>query len=142
MNDARSIEYRSCRESDIPAVLELWSDSTVGGSTNTTEALLTRLARDADLFILAFDGPRIIATLMGGWDGWRATMARLAVRPEYRRNGIARTLVGMVEERLILKGARRIYAASLIESDQAGRFWRSVGYTENSVVDPLAKTLR
>jgi ribosomal protein S18 acetylase RimI-like enzyme len=69
-------------------------------------------------------------------------MARLAVTPEYRRNGIASTLVTMVEERLASKGARRVYAASLIESDEAGRFWRSVGYTENSGVDPLAKDLR
>jgi ribosomal protein S18 acetylase RimI-like enzyme len=105
MKSATQIEYRSCRESDIPAVLELWSSSTVGGSTNTFEAIRTRLTRGSDLFILAFDGSRLIASLMGGWDGWRTSMARLAVVPEYRRKGIASRLVTMVEERLISKGA-------------------------------------
>ncbi len=40
----------------------------------------------------------IVATLIAAWDGWRGNMYRLAVAPELRREGIARTLVEAGEE--------------------------------------------
>jgi ribosomal protein S18 acetylase RimI-like enzyme len=43
------------------------------------------LRRDRRLFLLAWDNSRLVGSLIGGWDGWRASMARLAVDPAYRR---------------------------------------------------------
>ena len=49
--------------------------------------------RDPELFVVATDGSEVIGSLMGGWDGWRGNMYRLAVDPQHRRLGLARRLV-------------------------------------------------
>jgi len=49
----------------------------------------------------------IVGSVIGGWDGWRGNIYRLAVAPEYRRRGIARSLMKEVSQALFDKGTRR-----------------------------------
>ncbi len=137
-----AISYRACRPGDIDRVLELWKIGTQGGSTNNAAALETRLIRDRELFLLAWEGDALVGTLIGAWDGWRANMYRLAVHPDYRRRGIATELIRRVEELLLRLGATRVYALALIDSPEAGPFWSALGYAPNNEIDPLAKSLR
>jgi ribosomal protein S18 acetylase RimI-like enzyme len=72
---------------------------------------LTRLLREpAALLLVATIGDEIVGSVIGGWDGWRGNIYRLAVAPEHRRKGIARQLVEEVSTRLFAKGATRISA--------------------------------
>lgn len=136
-----AISYRPCRTEDIGRVLELWKIGARGGSTNTAGALERRLTRDCELFLLAWEGDALVGTLMGAWDGWRASMYRLVVHPDYRRLGIAAELLQRVEEMLRAMGPTRVYANTLKENPEAMSFWAAPGYAPNSEIDPLAKTL-
>ncbi len=136
-----NIEFRTCTLNDIDEVLALWAASSQGGSTNTAEAIQTFLDFDAELFILARDGDRLIGTVIAAWDGWRANFNRLAVDPDYRRHGLGRELVVRAEKLLKQRGAIRVNAAVLTDSEQAADFWRSLGYTPNTSVEPYSKTL-
>ena len=136
-----AVSYRACKPGDIERVLELWKIGAPGGSTNTRAALETRLIRDRELFLLAWDADLLAGSLIGAWDGWRANMYRLAVHPEYRRRGIGSELVRRVEERLRKLGSTRIYALALLDSPQAGRFWAALGYAPNSGIEALAKNV-
>ncbi len=137
-----AINYRACRPEDIERVLELWKIGAPGGSTNTRAALETRLIRDRELFLLAWDGNVLAGSLIGAWDGWRANMYRLAVHPEYRRRGIGGELVRRVEEIVRGAGATRIYALAIVDSPEASPFWAALGYTPNTEIEALAKTMR
>src|SRR6266581_2965739 len=111
MEGARTvtITLRACRDHDVEAVLALWQRAeAVPRPTDRSDALLRRLERDRELFVLAWDGERLVGSLMGGWDGWRGQMYRLAVDPGYRRRGIARRLVELVEACMRELGAERI----------------------------------
>jgi len=136
-----NLRYRTCSPEDIDSVLAFWNTATLGGSTNTREAIETFLDHDAELFVTVWDGDALIGTVMGAWDGCRAHFARLAVNPEYRRRGIARTLVDRAEQLLRKRGAKRIYADILKDSPEAFDFWRALGFTPNDVVAPYAKNL-
>ena len=125
-----NIQYRACTTDDIDAVLEFWRTATLGGSTN-----------NAELFFTVWDGNVLVGTVIAAWDGWRAHFARLSVKPEYRRQRIARELVERAEKLLTDRGAKRVYADILKDSPEAFDFWRSVGFTPNDVVEPYAKNI-
>jgi ribosomal protein S18 acetylase RimI-like enzyme len=126
-----AVQIRPCRASDIPAVLEFWTRTTMATAGDNPRALRLRLKRDRAIFLLAVDGTRIVGTLMGGWDGWRGTLARLAVDPEYRRRGIAKKLVSTVEQTLRTIGVTRISCLVMSSNRRARAFWRDAGYAHD-----------
>jgi ribosomal protein S18 acetylase RimI-like enzyme len=138
-----TVELRPCRDGDVEAVLALWQRAeAVPRPTDRPDALLRRLERDRDLFVLAWDGERLVGSLMGGWDGWRGQMYRLAVDPEYRRQGLARRLVDFVEERLRALGAERITSLVFVHEPGAADFWHGAGYQPDAATERYTKNLR
>ncbi|HWN90475.1 MAG TPA: GNAT family N-acetyltransferase, partial [Verrucomicrobiae bacterium] len=85
---------RKGRPEDIERVLELWRQAEATPSATDTRESLTRLLAEptAVLLVAEADG-RVVGTVIGGWDGWRGNIYRLAVLPEYRRRGIAGALM-------------------------------------------------
>ena len=127
-----AITIRACKTTDSPAVLKFWRASTGPGVTDTPAGVRRRLARDGDLFLLAVEEKQIVGSVIGGWDGWRASMARLAVARGHRRRGVAQRLVAEIERRLRRLGARRISCIVLSGNRAGRRFWESADYR----VDP------
>jgi len=84
------------------------------------------LQRDIDLLLVAECDGRIIGTVLGGWDGWRGNIYRLAVIPEYRRRGIGSALVREVENRLKSKGAQKISIMVENQDELAKDFWNAM----------------
>ena len=135
-------EIRPCRVRDIPGVLALWTRAaSMASATDNEWALRARLRRDRDLFLVALDGAELVGTVMGGWDGWRGNIYRLAVAPEHRRRGLARRLVADVERRMREAGVERITALVVTGSPEALPFWRDAGYLPDDSVQRHFKTL-
>jgi len=142
MADLTGIDFRACRSEDIEAVLSLWRRAgVVPLATDRPDALRRRLERDPQLFILAWDGTTLVGSLMGGWDGYRGQMYRLAVDPGYRRRGIARALLEAVEAELRSLGCERITSLVFKNEPGAPEFWRSTGYEHDLAIDRYAKDL-
>ncbi len=136
------IKLRPCRHEDVEAVLVLWRRAAAGPRpTDTAAALRRRLERDAELFQLAWDGERLVGSLLGGWDGWRGNLYRLAVEPAYRRRGIAQRLVAAVEAALRTKGCERITSLVFEDEPGAAEFWRGAGYEPDPATRRYAKDL-
>jgi ribosomal protein S18 acetylase RimI-like enzyme len=115
--------------SDAHDVLEFWRHSTtVASSTDDVDGIETLLAFDSDALVVARDADAVVGSLITGWDGWRASMYRLAVAPAYRRRGIARRLVAEGEARLRALGARRFHLIVQEQEETARGFWEAVGY--------------
>jgi ribosomal protein S18 acetylase RimI-like enzyme len=120
---------RAAHCGDFSAVLQLWQQ---GGATppSNSDSIdgLTRLMDTAGAVLLvATIDEEIVGSVIGGWDGWRGNIYRLAVAPEYRRRGIARSLMKEVSQALFDKGAERIGALVEHEHSWAVRFWESLG---------------
>ncbi len=116
-------------DNDLPAVLRLWQEAEVMPPGPTDSLMgLTRLIQDRSgiLLVAIIDG-RIVGSVIGGWDGWRGNIYRLAVTPAYRRRGIARELVAEISRALFAKGAERISALVEHEHAWATGFWDSLG---------------
>jgi len=139
----RRILLRPCRATDVEQVLELWRRAAAEPRvTDDPDALRRRLRRDRNLFVLAWSRERLVGSLIGGWDGWRGHMYRLAVEPACRRRGIARRLVEHVEARLRKLGAVRIDGIVVKQNRAGGVFWRELGYRHHVEVARYVKDLR
>jgi ribosomal protein S18 acetylase RimI-like enzyme len=139
----RPIRIRACTTADVAAVIDFWRRSAAAPSvTDTRAALRRRLKRDRQLFLLAWDGPTLVGSIMAGWDGWRASIARLAVHPRYRRLGLAGLLVGRAETRLRALGARRVGCVVLRDNAGARAFWKNARYRLDQPALRYVKNLR
>ena len=133
---------RDCRHEDCLAVLNLWRQAeAVPSRTDTVEELQRLVDENTGLFLVADEAGRLIGTIIGGWDGWRANMYRLAVLPEFRRRGVAGSLVAEVEQRLRAKGARRVTALVVKSEEDALAFWEAAGYEHDRRMVRFVKTL-
>jgi len=122
-----AVVIRPCRPDEGPALLDLWHHADASPSPTDTPEQVDQVIQDSAASVLvAVDDGLLVGSIIGGWDGWRGNLYRLAVLPAYRRRGVARALVAAAEERLATRGARRVSA--LVEHDHpwAVGFWDSI----------------
>ena len=128
-----STTIRPCQLTECVDVLRVWREAGVTPTaTDNVEALAAMVREQGDLFLVAEDGGEVVGTVIGGWDGWRGSIYRLAVLPAHRRRGLAGALVEAVEERLRGKGAQRLSLMVERQREGAVAFWGSLnkrGYT-------------
>ena len=118
------IEIRPCRLEECAAVLATWARAgAIPSPTDTLEELNDLVREHADALLVAIRQGSIVGSIIGGWDGWRGNIYRLAVAPEARRAGLARRLVDAAERMLVSKGARRISALVERHEAHAVGFW-------------------
>lgn len=133
-------QVRSCLPEECDQVLALWREAETRPTPTDELDELQRLARDnSDLFLIAEEEGRLIGTLIAGWDGWRAHLYRVAVKPEHQRKGVGKSLVLEAMKRLKQKGARRLSVLVVTEDAHSIGFWDSLA--DNGLApDPWPKT--
>jgi len=120
---------RAGTAADGPAVLALWlAAGGVPSVTDNDAGLDHLLDRDPDSLLLADAAGETVGSLIAAWDGWRGSFYRLAVHPDWRRQGLATALVRAGEERLRRLGAIRLTAIVTGEDRGATGLWRAAGY--------------
>lgn len=133
---------REARPEDFEAIIDLWeATDRHAGLPDRREYLATLHNFSRDLFLVAEIGGRVAGTIIGGWDGWRGHLARLATHPDYRRQGVASMLVREAEQRLFARGARRMYALVDRRNPLALPFWDAVGYGCNEQIVQYSRNL-
>jgi ribosomal protein S18 acetylase RimI-like enzyme len=120
---------RSGVAGDFPSVLELWAAAAgPTGLAETTERLSALVGTDRGALLVADAEGVPVGALIAAWDGWRGSFYRLAVRPDWRRRGLARALVREGERRLGECGAVRLTAIVADDDTVASSFWSALGY--------------
>ena len=115
------VQIRPATNADVPELLRFW----MSAAENATRPVDTAAAVDA---VIARDPDAIVGSIIAGWDGWRYHLYRLAVSPEFRRQGLGRRLLEHAEARLTALGATRIDAMVLDGNELGHSIWRSSGY--------------
>ncbi|GAB2694405.1 GNAT family N-acetyltransferase [Kitasatospora kifunensis] len=123
------LTIRPATAHEIPALLAFWARAAEGTSISDDPVGVARLIeRDPEALIVAEREGALVGTVIAGWDGWRASLYRLAVDPHQRRQGIGAALLAAAERRFEALGGRRA-DAMVLERNELGRLtWQATGY--------------
>lgn len=125
------MRIRSFELADFDDAVALWSTAEHLGPVSRDE-VEQKLRRDPQLFLVAeSDQPgdrTLVGVVMGSSDGRRGWIARLAVDPGRRGQGVGRALVEELERRFLDIGITRVNLLVLSENTAGRAFWERLGY--------------
>ena len=129
------MQIREFTEKDTREVIDLWIKCRlVVASNNPQKDIDRKLKKDRDLFLVGILDEKIIATVMGGYEGHRGWINYLAVDPRYRRDGYGRFIMQEVEERIRAKGCPKINLQVRATNKEVIRFYQSLDYADDHVI--------
>jgi len=129
------VEIRKYIEADEQQVIDLWIKcDLVVSSNNPKRDIQRKLKVDRDLFLVGILDEKVIATVMGGYEGHRGWINYLAVDPGFQGKGYGRLMMEAIEQRIRLKGCPKINLQVRATNKAVIQFYRSLGYTDDHVI--------
>ncbi|MFW6287494.1 MAG: GNAT family N-acetyltransferase [bacterium] len=138
-----SLNYRGLKISDYHHIISLW-EKTPGIGLSTADSRVnieSFLERNPGLSFVCEDENKIIGTILAGNDGRRGYIYHLAVDKEYRKSGIARTLVLQSMEQLSRIGIEKCHLFVLKNNDLGKGFWESIGWEKRKDIVAFSKNI-
>jgi len=136
------IEIRPLREQDYAGVVQVWI---IAGlpfkpqGRDAPELYAEQLHFPGSHFLGAFDGDRLVGVVFANHEGRRGWLNRLAVLPDYQRQGVAAALVEAATHWFTTQKIKLIGA--LVEADNAASlaFMASIGYKLHDDIHYLSR---
>lgn len=128
-----AFNIRAISSDDYDALVELWTASGSGFQVNgreSREALTRHFERFPHLSFAAISGGQFVGVVLGTHDGRKGWINRLAVRPEFRRRGIAQALVRACDAAIRAAGIEIVAALVESENEPSAAMFRKLGYSD------------
>jgi len=110
-------------------VVALWTECGLTQSRNNPEEDIRRkLEVNPELFLVGIINDKVVATVMGGYEGHRGWINYLAVEPSYQRRGLGRQIMREVENRLNDIGCPKINLQIRVGNREVVEFYQHIGY--------------
>lgn len=139
---------RLVTEGDYDALLALWNGAEQGRRAlnpvdDSREGIARYLRRNPkSCFVAVADGGDVVGVILAGHDGRRGIIHHLCVREDFRRRGVAKTLVSLAEDALSREGIGKVFALVFRDNDGANAFWEREGYALRTNLNYRNKSLR
>ena len=117
---------------DYEKVYELWMSCVGMGLNNlddSKEGIDKFLQRNPDTCFVAEADNHIVGVIIVGNDGRRGYIYHTAVNPQYRRQGIAKSLVETALTALQNKGINKVALVVFDRNEIGNDFWEKMGFT-------------
>ena len=137
-----TVNIREMTIDDYDALLQIWRDADLSHrpkGRDTRERIDIEMQRKDTAFIGMFESDRLIAVGLATFDGRKGWINRVAVHPDFRRQGLAAVMVGECETFLESLGAEII--SCLIEdfNTPSIELFKKLGYSYGSNVMYFSK---
>lgn len=142
----KGYELRLITIEDYDAIFALWNASeqsrrALNPVDDSREGIDRYLKRNPNTCFAAVSEGKIIGVILTGHDGRRAIVHHLSVHPDFRRMGIAESLVSTAEKALKEEGIQKVFGLVFKDNDPANSFWESQGYTLRTNLNYRNKSL-
>ena len=125
------MNVRPYEDTDERSVVRLWEEVFPDAPSWNDPAsdIRRKLGLQRELFLVAELDRAVVGTAMGGYDGHRAWVYYVVVRPAARRQGVGSALMHEVERLLRGLGAGKLNLQVRAGNDEAVAFYESLGYS-------------
>jgi ribosomal protein S18 acetylase RimI-like enzyme len=135
MMEREKLHIRPYQDRDEKDVIELWHNCNLVVPWNDPKLDIERkLKVNPDLFLVGLIEGKVIATVMGGYEGHRGWINYLAVSPEIRQKGIGQQMVEEVEAKLRKLGCPKINVQIRSLNKSVIAFYGKVGFSVDDVI--------
>ena len=135
MMEREQLHIRPYQDRDEKDVIELWHNCNLVVPWNDPKLDIERkLKVNPDLFIVGLIEGRVVATVMGGYEGHRGWINYLAVSPEIRQKGVGQQMVEEVEAKLRKLGCPKINIQIRSSNKGVIEFYGKVGFSVDDVI--------
>ena len=126
-----SLLIRPFQEGDEEALVSLWNMCKLTVPWNNPyKDIARKLKVQAELFLVEFLEDKLIASVMGGYDGHRGWINYLAVHPDFQARGYGKQLMGYVENGLRKLGCPKISCQIREGNDKVLSYYQKIGFVE------------
>jgi ribosomal protein S18 acetylase RimI-like enzyme len=135
MMEREKLHIRPYQDGDEKDVIQLWHNCNLVVPWNDPKLDIERkLKVNPDLFLVGLIESKLIATIMGGYEGHRGWINYLAVSPQIRRKGVGRKMVEEVEVKLCKLGCPKINVQIRSSNRDVIEFYGKIGFSVDDVV--------
>ena len=136
------MEIRKLTIGNYEETIKLWSRAKLPckpEGRDSKEAMAKEMEANPEFFLGAFEGNRLIGTVIVTCDMRKGWINRLAVDPDYRKRGVAKILVGQ-SETILRKHGIRIFCA-LVDCDNTASqaLFKQCGYVRHREITYFSK---
>ena len=128
------MEIRKLTISDYEEMVRLWSKAKLPfkpKGRDSKEATAAQMKANPEFFLGAFEGNRLVGTVIISCDTRKGWINRLAVDPDYRYRGIAKALIAG-SEKILRKYGIRIFCALIEDYNTISKkLFKECGYVEH-----------
>lgn len=127
-------ELRPFTESHYPAARALWQRTPGVGlsAADEPDAMARFLRRNPGMSHVAWDGDRLVGTILCGHDGRRGLIHHLVVAESHRRQGLGQQLLQLALAELKRAGIDKCHLLVFRDNATGMHFWRAVAATERT----------
>lgn len=137
------VSIRVLCAADYSSVVHLWqqSDGVEVAEGDDEDSIAGYLRRNPNLSRVAVEGDDVVGAVLCGHDGRRGLIYHLAVRPDYRGQGLGKRLVEECITGLRACGIRRALILVARDNPSGRDFWAARGFEEISGASPMGLDL-
>ena len=131
-----SLLIRPFKEGDVEALVSLWNMCKLTVPWNNPYIDIARkLKVQAELFLVGYLEDKLIASVMGGYDGHRGWINYLAVHPDFQARGYWKQLMDNVENGLRELGCPKINLQIRKWNDKVFTYYQKLGFVEEKRIN-------
>ena len=129
------MQIRQFELQDEEQVISLWKECNLVVPWNDPKKDIQRkLKVNPELFLVGIVDNKIVASIMGGYEGHRGWVNYLAVSPSHQRKGYGRQMMEAVEAKLREMGCAKINLQVRETNLAVVEFYKSIGYDLDHVI--------
>lgn len=134
------MRIRSFQLSDANQVMELLQLALSEDCyEDTKRAFARQLSWDSELIMIAEEDDEVIGVLIGTIDQNMGCIYRLAVHPEYRRQGVGKNLIAAMEQRFQHRKIYRIFVVGDEHNKAIAPLYEAMGYGASKFLEAFQK---